>query len=381
MLRRILALKYIIAVAVVLGFCLYVSHEDQKAREQYEQECNQFNAGSVTPAPHSEDCDKGAENAARHLPRWYRMFGWPEGITTWAILLTLLALAEQTSQTRRAADATADAANAAYGSVRFAEAQWKLMIEEKRARLDLSLQHTELDAEVAGDDLVHLIVTVLVRNIGESKAFIGRTSGTLITRQPNEALGDYDDYSSLDLPERVIAPDQLPVPIKVYCFPTITAPTFAECLEKGTFTLYFFGFIEYNTLGFNWRKEFGYDWKIIDRDSSLGGLYGLSDPYPNSLSPRKAASLMGTGDPTKRRISPSIPHPTSRTQQTKRQFRTLPSGRRSAFMEPDQTSWSSKRRISRSAMDCVSAPAARPSGLAKEDCIACMSSKWRVATR
>jgi hypothetical protein len=32
-------------------------------------------------------------------------------------------------------------------------------------------------------------------------------------------------------------------------------------------------------------------------------------------------------------------------------------------------------------MDCVSAPAARPSGLAKEDCIACMSSKWRVATR
>jgi hypothetical protein len=90
------------------------------------------------------------------------------------------------------------------------------MIEEKRARLDLSLQHTELDAEVAGDDLVHLIVTVLVRNIGESKAFIGRTSGTLITRQPNEALGDYDDYSSLDLPERVIAPDQLPVPIKVY---------------------------------------------------------------------------------------------------------------------------------------------------------------------
>ena len=108
MLRRILAWKYIIAVAMIFGFSLHVSHEDQKTRDQYEQKCTQLNPGVATPSPHSEDCDKGAENAARHLPRWYRMFGWPEGITTWAILLTLLAIAEQTEATRKSAEAALD---------------------------------------------------------------------------------------------------------------------------------------------------------------------------------------------------------------------------------------------------------------------------------
>lgn len=105
MLKRILLWKYLIAVGTILGFCVYITQQDQKTRDQYEQKCSQLNAGAMPPSGHYEDCDKGAENAAGHLPRWYRIFGWPEGITTWAILLTLLALAEQTSQTKVAAQA------------------------------------------------------------------------------------------------------------------------------------------------------------------------------------------------------------------------------------------------------------------------------------
>jgi hypothetical protein len=80
----------------------------------------------------------------------------------------------------------------------------------------------------------------------------------LITRLRNEASGERDDSWPLDISETVIAPDQGPVSIKVYCCPTTTASTFAECLEEGTFTLHFLGFIEYETLGFCKRKEFGY---------------------------------------------------------------------------------------------------------------------------
>jgi hypothetical protein len=104
MLKRIASWKYGIPVLIILGGCVYVSHQDQRTRDQYEQKCNQLNASTVPPSAHQEDCDKGAENAARHLPRWFRIFSWPEGITTWAILLTLFAIAEQTSQTRRSAD-------------------------------------------------------------------------------------------------------------------------------------------------------------------------------------------------------------------------------------------------------------------------------------
>lgn len=109
MIRRIASWKYGIAVAIVVGLSIYVSHQDQKTREQYEQKCTQLNAGTAPPASHTEDCDQGADNAARHLPRWYRMFGWPEGITAWAILLTLFTVAEQTNATRTAAEATRDA--------------------------------------------------------------------------------------------------------------------------------------------------------------------------------------------------------------------------------------------------------------------------------
>jgi hypothetical protein len=120
MLRRTLAWKYAVAVIVILGFSVYVSHEDQTTRDQYEQKCAQLNARAASPTAHSEDCDKGAENAARHLPRWHGVFGWPEGITTWAILLTLLAIADQTSQTRRAAGATEDAVKASEISYKLA---------------------------------------------------------------------------------------------------------------------------------------------------------------------------------------------------------------------------------------------------------------------
>ncbi len=164
------------------------------------------------------------------------MFGWPNGITVWALMLTLMAIEEQTT-------ATEDAANAAYGSLSFAEAQMEMMREKERARLDVDARHANLDIEVAGDNLIHLIATVSVRNIGASRAFIGRTSGTLITKLRNEPLGD-DDYSPLDLPEQYIDPDKPFVPTKVYCFPTTTVSTFAECLEEGTFALHIFGFIE-----------------------------------------------------------------------------------------------------------------------------------------
>jgi hypothetical protein len=36
---------------------------------------------------------------------WFDFFRWPNGTTAWAIILTLIAIAEQTGQTRKAADA------------------------------------------------------------------------------------------------------------------------------------------------------------------------------------------------------------------------------------------------------------------------------------
>lgn len=121
MLRQMALRRYGIAVVLILGCCIYVSHQDQKTRDQYEQKCSQLNASSVPRSGHHEDCDEGAENAARHLPPWYRIFGWPEGITTWAILLTLLVIANQTRETAKAAEATQIAVHTADKSLALQE--------------------------------------------------------------------------------------------------------------------------------------------------------------------------------------------------------------------------------------------------------------------
>ena len=106
MLRGTVAWKYLIGVAVIFGCAVFVSHQYQHARSQCSKECEQVNPRSIPPPPATKNCNECEQNAERHLPRWYRLFGWPEGITTWAILLTLLAIGEQTHQTRRTADLT-----------------------------------------------------------------------------------------------------------------------------------------------------------------------------------------------------------------------------------------------------------------------------------
>ena len=166
MLKILASWKFGIAIAVILCSSVYVSSQDQKTRDQYEQKCTQLNARSISPSAHSEDCDKGAENAARHLPRWYRIFGWPEGITTWAILLTLLALAEQTSQTKRAAIATEDAARAAQDSVNVMREQNKAAQQKQRARIVVKIIPAKLPITQ-----VLWQVKFQVENIGPTHAF------------------------------------------------------------------------------------------------------------------------------------------------------------------------------------------------------------------
>jgi hypothetical protein len=124
MLKRIGLWKYAIPAVVIIGVSVFVSCQDQNTRDEYEAKCNQLNSRAASPAAHHENCDEGAENAARHLPRWYRIFSWPEGITTWAILFTLFVIAEQTAQTKKAADAAFLNAQAVIN----AERPWLLVV-------------------------------------------------------------------------------------------------------------------------------------------------------------------------------------------------------------------------------------------------------------
>lgn len=178
MLKGLATWKYVIVVAIVLGGCVYVSRQDQETRQQYQEKCTQLNAGTASPSTHGEDCDKGADDAARHLPRWYRVFSWPEGITTWAILLTLFAIAEQTNETRRAATAAIDAAQAAQRTI-------DLTMHTQRGRIAISFA----PAEGIGE-----IVEFSAENIGNSNVKIRYARGFRETVRKQESLPDVPPY-------------------------------------------------------------------------------------------------------------------------------------------------------------------------------------------
>jgi hypothetical protein len=96
--------KYVIAVVVILGCAVHVSRQYQSASDECGQLCTQINDGDISSPHHGQGCDECTEHAITVFPRWYRLFSWPEGITAWAIILTLIVIAEQTMQTRNAAE-------------------------------------------------------------------------------------------------------------------------------------------------------------------------------------------------------------------------------------------------------------------------------------
>lgn len=103
--RRAEYWKYVMAIAVIWTCAIYVSHQYAKVRKQCEETCRHVRTVAVPSVAHEKTCNECEQDAERNFPTWYRLFSWPEGITTWAIVLTLIAIAEQTSQTRKAAEA------------------------------------------------------------------------------------------------------------------------------------------------------------------------------------------------------------------------------------------------------------------------------------
>lgn len=264
--RRLMPWKYLMCVVVMFGCAFFVSHQYQSARSRCVKECQEAHPRLLSPSSHENDCDKCAEVAERNFPSWYRLFGWPEGVGAWAILLTLLAIAEQTHQTRRAADAGAESADAAYGGVTAALAQLDLMKAKERARLDIKAATFEIENP---EEMWSLQATIDLRNIGSSRAYVGKSAGTMYvttsSEDPSAALED--SFLTLNLPDKFLDPSVSSVSVPFWFWSSIpdeqdplppNLETFAAEVNAGNRFIHLCGFVEYETLGTMWRREFWY---------------------------------------------------------------------------------------------------------------------------
>ncbi|MGA7829816.1 MAG: hypothetical protein WCA21_02525 [Terracidiphilus sp.] len=103
MLKR-LVLQYwplvllLVLIVAILGMSRYAEH-----RKAENQEYAQASGPEATVTP--SETDKGGKptKKPKYPPSWVDTFAWPEGVTGWALFLTLLVIAWQSVETRRAA--------------------------------------------------------------------------------------------------------------------------------------------------------------------------------------------------------------------------------------------------------------------------------------
>lgn len=269
--------KVILVVAIAVGAITFTAYREHKASDKYKVACQNYisrvTAGSVNQRTSTEECQDPKE----YMPWWYALIAWPDGITTWALLATLAAIIWQAVETRRAANATAEAANAAYGSVTYAQIQWKAMKEKERARLEVRAGSFKIN-QLA--QYWHVKATIEIRNIGSGRAFIARNAGKLVASPIGSTVPDIDDFWSLSLPEPFIDPSSDPIEIPLHASPSeehmpADLNDFTRDVLASRLTLRLIGFVEYDSVGARWRREFRYSRDLVD---VTGALMGTPEP-------------------------------------------------------------------------------------------------------
>jgi hypothetical protein len=97
-------LKYLAGIVLVFGLAVYISVQDKSGPPTGHTEADHPDKDALPAKPDEDHSQQNMSKTERNPPRWYRFFSWGDGTTTWVIVLTLLAIAEQTNETRRATD-------------------------------------------------------------------------------------------------------------------------------------------------------------------------------------------------------------------------------------------------------------------------------------
>ena len=94
----------LLLIVIILVAIVCMAQYADSAKHRYEESAKKAKAAAVAKG----DDAKATNNAedAYKPPVWAKFFTWPEGVGAWAVILTLLAIAWQSVETRAAAKAT-----------------------------------------------------------------------------------------------------------------------------------------------------------------------------------------------------------------------------------------------------------------------------------
>ena len=90
---------------MISGFAVYVAIQNQRYSNNSEQQGTPPANAAISIEAHDKHPPNNADKTQGNPPRWYGLFAWPDSITAWVILLTLLAIAEQAQESAKATKA------------------------------------------------------------------------------------------------------------------------------------------------------------------------------------------------------------------------------------------------------------------------------------
>jgi hypothetical protein len=145
------------------------------------------------------------------------------------------------------------------------------MVERERARMGISVQPIKIDDNVAGRGL-RLITCLELTNAGHSNAYIRFGAASFCVVRADGRLPEVDP-DGLPFGSEIIEPSKPPIYAGFWGEDiSFTTQEFAQGLADSTLRVRVFGFIEYETMGIAFHRDFGYIWTLwepLDDPSSV----------------------------------------------------------------------------------------------------------------
>jgi hypothetical protein len=170
--------KYLVSFCLVLLISIFVTCQKEKHAHDALTAAANRGVGAVTSGDRVQPAGDGKETQG-YSPNWYavvgyRVFSWPEGITVWALFLTLMVIAEQTGEVANAAKATHEQAKLMKQQIDLAINKDRARIFVHRVLIDHSFLlegHEREPDRMAGLDPKIDKFHIAISNQGESKAY------------------------------------------------------------------------------------------------------------------------------------------------------------------------------------------------------------------
>jgi hypothetical protein len=110
-------LKYLAILCLLLAFAipavpLHNQPTGKRCSSQSSKDAQQPPPPAEAPVPDNQTAAYHQQESKEQPEGWHKFVAWPEGITAWLIMLTLVAIVWQAYETRKAAEATRESADA-----------------------------------------------------------------------------------------------------------------------------------------------------------------------------------------------------------------------------------------------------------------------------